>query len=136
METGSSEVREGREEAGESEAIDETKDGVNENSRGQGAVPWRLGVEHPKAKLLLLRIAVVGDHKVVGASKQSNYYRKYGNPNKMAAATWRKTSQKQELPTSDDGTQKTWREKQTVEDLRYVSHIALLVLCVVVSPVQ
>ena len=102
---------------------------------------WRLGVECPRAKQLLLRYAVSGDQKLAGAAQWSNYYRKYGNPNEKGRAmahqfsgsgrpghggtanTWRdmvpsKEAQK-EKPVSVET--KTWRDKPVVQDLRYVT---------------
>ena len=72
---------------------------------------WRMGVECPRAKRLLVRYAVGGDQKVTGAGKWSNYYRKYGNPN------WkRKTRQVQGGSGGKDGAENTWREKATSEN--------------------
>ena len=88
-------------------------------------VQWHLGVDHPKAKQLLLRYAVEGDVKISGAAQRSNYYRKYGNPNKKMGVghrRWRERPEGQEdsAPglgnTSAEG--KTWREKPTATDLR------------------
>ncbi|KAM7310180.1 hypothetical protein ISCGN_007117 [Ixodes scapularis] len=43
---------------------------------------WRKATpDHPKAKMLLLRFSSKHDRKGPGAEKQSEYYRKYGNPN-------------------------------------------------------
>ena len=91
-------------------------------------IQWHLWVDHPKAKQLLLRYAVEGDVKVSGAAQWSNYYRKYGNPNKRVQAgggRWR------ERPGGGEGQEdsvsglsstsaggKTWREKPTATDLR------------------
>ena len=91
-------------------------------------IQWHLGVGHPKAKQLLLRYAVEGDVKVSGAAQRSNYYRKYGNPNKrveVGGGRWRERpgdGESQEdcmsglSSTSTGG--KTWREKTTATDLR------------------
>ena len=88
-------------------------------------VQWRLGVSHIKAKQLLLRYAVEGDVKVSGAAQRSNYYRKYGNPNKrvgVGGGSWRERPGSQEdgmsgLSSISTGG-KTWREKTTATDLR------------------
>lgn len=43
---------------------------------------WRRAVApHPKTKMLLLRFSNKYDKKMPGAEKQSEYYKKYGNPN-------------------------------------------------------
>ena len=75
-------------------------------------IQWHLGVSHPKAnEVLLLRCAVEGDVKVSGAAQRSNYYRKYGNPNKRVGP-----------PRGSRGGSgaggRTWREKPTATDLR------------------
>ena len=77
METGTSTVRE-KEETVETEDLVENEDLVETKGSGGGEVEWRLGVDFPKAKQLLLRYAVSGDQKIAGASKLSNYYYKYG----------------------------------------------------------
>ena len=79
-------------------------------------VQWRLGVGYPKAKQLLLRYAVEGDEKISGAAQRSNYYRKYGNPNKRVAVARWKADQDGLDSTSTGG--RTWREKPTTTDLR------------------
>ena len=76
-------------------------------------VQWHLGVSHPKAnQVLLLRCAVEGDVKVSGAAQRSNYYRKYGNPNKRVGSP---------AGGSRGGSGaggRTWREKPAATDLR------------------
>lgn len=43
---------------------------------------WRRAIApHPKTKMLLLRFSNKYDKKMPGAEKQSEYYKKYGNPN-------------------------------------------------------
>lgn len=43
---------------------------------------WRRAITpHPKTKMLLLRFSNKYDKKMPGAEKQSEYYKKYGNPN-------------------------------------------------------
>ena len=42
---------------------------------------WRLGVEHPKGKVILLRFAKKSDKKPYHAEKFSEYYKEHGNPN-------------------------------------------------------
>ena len=103
-----------------------TEGGASANVEEASEVQWRLGAAYPKAKQLLLRFAVGGDEKVSGASRQSNYYRKYGNPNKMTGKTW-KTSE----TLSDDtgvakqpaggGSDKTWTEDEGVDDATKIS---------------
>lgn len=89
-----------------------------EQRGGQREVQWRLGLAHPNAKQLLLRYAFGGDQKVAGASRQSNYYRKYGNPNKKY--TWKSGSKSQERLTSSNssGSERTLRERPAAQDLR------------------
>lgn len=53
---------------------------TEETTLDEVCVKWRLGVECPKAKQLLLRYAVTGDKKVSGAAQHSKYYMKYGRP--------------------------------------------------------
>lgn len=123
METGSLTVRE--EETVETEDPVESEDviktGVAEQGSG-GEVQWRLGVDFPKAKQLLLRYAVSGDQKIAGASKQSNYYLKYGNPNKMGIKKSRNNYEGQDLGISDPADnvaqKNTWRDQPVAEDLR------------------
>ena len=76
-------------------------------------VQWHLGVSHPKAnQVLLLRCAVEGDVKVSGAAQRSNYYRKYGNPNKRVGPP----AGGSRGGSSAGG--RTWREKPAATDLR------------------
>ena len=83
-------------------------------------VQWYVGVSHPKAKQLLLRYAVEGDIKTSGAAQRSNYYRKYGNPNKRVGMGGGRSSGS----VSDGGSGgKTWRNKTTDKDLRYVRKV-------------
>jgi hypothetical protein len=78
-------------------------------------VQWHLGVSHPKASQLLLRCAVEGDVKVSGAAQRSNYYRKYGNPNKRMGPPGGSAGGSGEGSSAGG---KTWREKPTAKDLR------------------
>ena len=71
---------------------------------------WRMGVECPRSKRLLVRYAVGGDKKVTGAGKWSNYYRKYGNPN------WKRKTHQDGGSTGKDGSESTWKEKVTSEN--------------------
>lgn len=42
---------------------------------------WRLGIEYPLAKSLVMRFATKADRKIKGAERLSQYYRNHGNPN-------------------------------------------------------
>lgn len=42
---------------------------------------WRLGLECPHAKALVMRLATRTDRKIKGAERLSQYYRNHGNPN-------------------------------------------------------
>lgn len=42
---------------------------------------WRLGLECPHAKALVMRFATRTDRKIKGAERLSHYYRNHGNPN-------------------------------------------------------
>lgn len=42
---------------------------------------WRLGLECPHAKALVMRFATRTDRKIKGAERMSHYYRNHGNPN-------------------------------------------------------
>ena len=56
--------------------------GEVEDERGPGSdVHWWLALPHPRAQQLLVRQATTGDVKKPGAARESQYYRKYGNPN-------------------------------------------------------
>ncbi|GLH03415.1 Uncharacterized protein GBIM_09324 [Gryllus bimaculatus] len=70
---------------GDSEAeSDDVKDNFVLVSDITSPIPpglWRKGIEHPKAKCILLRFATRSDRKPPGAEKMSDYYKKYGNPN-------------------------------------------------------
>lgn len=96
--------------------------------QSESKVQWRLGVGNPKAKQLLLRYAVDGDHKKGGAAQRSNYYRKYGNPNKRPAVAkeWRENAAVVDKNGGESGLSgtserfrgRTWREKPRARDLR------------------
>ena len=54
---------------------------VEEEESGAPVLRWRLGEAHPRASRILLRFATTVDKKQLGAAKDSEYYKKYGNPN-------------------------------------------------------
>lgn len=106
----------------ESESMETDENEAVVHQQPEGDVQWRLGVEFPRAKQLLMRFAVSGDCKVSGSSQQSNYYRKYGNPNKTAMRTmsWKDKPIAQDIKSSKSSktTARTWREEPIAEDLR------------------
>lgn len=107
----------------DTEDVVETKTSVAVAGSDGAQVQWRVGVHFPKSKQLLLRYAVAGDQKVVGASKHSSYYLKYGNPNKMATKRLRNKSGGQDLSITDPADsvaqKNTWRDQPVAQDLRY-----------------
>ena len=120
METASLTVTE--EKDTETKAVVETEDVLETQASDGGEVQWRVGVDFSKAKQLLLRYAVAGDQKVVGASKLSSYYLKYGNPNKMVTRRLKNKSEGQDLGISDPADnvaqKNTWRDQAVAQDLR------------------
>ena len=56
---------------------------LEEEGSGTPVLRWRVGVAHPRASQILLRYATTVDKKQLGAAKESQYYKKYGNPNEV-----------------------------------------------------
>lgn len=55
--------------------------------RSDPVLRWRIGVPHPRTSQILLRHATSVDKKQMGAANESQYYKKYGNPNKRLEDT-------------------------------------------------
>lgn len=69
-----SEREEGVEERGE--------DGREQEGEETCHIQWWLAPQHPRCEQLLVRQATTGDKKKRGSARESQYYRKYGNPNR------------------------------------------------------
>ncbi|XP_046840122.1 nuclear cap-binding protein subunit 3-like [Xenia sp. Carnegie-2017] len=54
----------------------------NNKATGHDENVWRIGIQHPKAKQLLMRVATTADKKIKGASSRSMYYLIHGQPKK------------------------------------------------------
>lgn len=73
---------------GKNESVDVDKDTKKENCINIKDIDyplppgiWRKGADYPKSKGIFLRFATRMDKKSANAEKQSEYYKKYGNPN-------------------------------------------------------
>ncbi len=66
---------------------------------------WRLGLEYPLAKALVMRFATRADRKIKGAERLSHYYRNHGNPNYGGMAGLISSSRKRRFHGKPDPTE-------------------------------
>lgn len=76
----------GKREIEDEDTIIEREEGVEDDGRGQegeetSRIQWWFAPPHSRGKQLLVRQATTGDKKKRGSARESQYYRKYGNPN-------------------------------------------------------